>query len=65
VAADGIIYIADNDGKIYAVKAGPEFHLLQENNLGETTMSTPAIADNYLFFKTVNNLIAVSKTGKN
>ena len=61
VAADGIIYIADNDGKIYAVKAGPEFHLLQENNLGETTMSTPAIADNYLFFKTINHVIAVSK----
>ena len=60
VAADGIIYIADNDGKVYSVKAGPEFQLLQTNNLGETTMSTPAIADNYLFFKTVGHLIAVS-----
>jgi outer membrane protein assembly factor BamB len=61
VAADGIIYIADNDGKVYSVKAGPEFQLLQTNNLAETFMSTPAIADNYLFFKTVNQLIAVSK----
>ena len=61
VAADGIIYIADNDGKVYSVKAGPVYQLLHENNLNETIMSTPAIADNYLFFKTVNHLIAISK----
>ncbi|HSH20677.1 MAG TPA: PQQ-binding-like beta-propeller repeat protein, partial [Draconibacterium sp.] len=61
VAADGIIYIADNDGKVYSVKAGPEFQLMETNNLGETTMSTPAIADNYLFFKTIGHLVAISK----
>jgi outer membrane protein assembly factor BamB len=61
VAADGIIYIADNDGKVYSVKAGPVFQLLSENNLNEAVMSTPAIADNYLFFKTVGHLVAVSE----
>ena len=65
VAADGIIYIADNDGKVYSVKAGPEFQILETNNLGETFMSTPAIADNYLFFKTVNHLVAVSERENN
>jgi outer membrane protein assembly factor BamB len=65
VAADGIMYIADNDGKVYSVKAGPEFQLLHENNLGETYMSTLAISDNYLFFRTVNHLIAVTETNKN
>jgi hypothetical protein len=49
---------------VYSVQAGPEFRLLQENDLGETTMSTPAITDNYLFFKTINHVIAISKTGK-
>jgi outer membrane protein assembly factor BamB len=61
VAADGIIYITDNDGRVYSVKAGPDFELLHENNLGETCMTTPAIADNYLFFRTQNHLIAISK----
>lgn len=65
VAADGIIYIADNDGKVYSVKAGPEFQILETNNLGETFMSTPAIADNYLFFRTVNHLVAVSERKNN
>jgi outer membrane protein assembly factor BamB len=64
VAADGIIYIADNDGMVYSVKAGPVFEITGENNLGETYMSTPAIADNYMFFKTVNHLIAVSGKAK-
>jgi hypothetical protein len=60
VAADEIIYIADNDGNVYSVKAGPEYQLLQTNSLGETLMSTPAIADNCLFFRTVGHLVAIS-----
>ena len=59
VAADGIIYIGDNDGKVYSVKAGPEYQLLQTNNLGETLMSTPAIVKDYMFFKTIGHLVAV------
>lgn len=60
VASDGIIYIADNDGNVYSVQAGSEFKILHENNLGETLMTTPAIAENYLFFRTLNHLVAVS-----
>jgi outer membrane protein assembly factor BamB len=60
VASDGIIYITDNDGKVYSIKAGPDFELLHENNLGETCMTTPAISENYLLFRTQNHLIAVS-----
>jgi outer membrane protein assembly factor BamB len=44
VAADGIIYIADNDGVVYSVKAGSSYELLNENKLNEVVMSTPAIA---------------------
>ncbi|MEN8117705.1 MAG: PQQ-binding-like beta-propeller repeat protein [Bacteroidota bacterium] len=62
VAADSVIYIADNNGKVYSVKAGSEYELLKENSLDEVCMSTPAIAENYLFFRTSGHLIAVSKT---
>jgi outer membrane protein assembly factor BamB len=64
VAADGIIYITDNEGMVYSIKAGPEYQLLAENALGETCMSSPAIAENYLFFRTTKGLIAISKTNK-
>jgi len=60
VAADGIIYIADNNGSVYSVKAGPEYSLLAENRLHEAILSTPAIVKGYLFFRTQNHLIAVS-----
>ena len=59
VAADGIIYITDNDGVVYSVKAGPDFEILQENQLHETVMTTPAISEGYLFFRTGNHLVAV------
>ncbi|MDB4582330.1 PQQ-like beta-propeller repeat protein [Draconibacterium sp.] len=61
VAADEIIYITDNDGAVYSVKAGPKYELLRENKLDEVCMSTPAISENYLFFRTTDHLVAVSK----
>jgi outer membrane protein assembly factor BamB len=60
VAADGIIYIVDNDGVVYQVKAGETYELLAENNLNEVCMSTPAIAEDYLFFRTSRHLVAIS-----
>ena len=64
VASDGIIYFADNNGVVYLVKAGPEYELIGQNNLGEIYMSTPAIADRYMFFRTSGQVIAVTKTKK-
>lgn len=60
VAADGIIYIADNDGNVYSVKAGPEYELIATNSLNEVIMSTPAIVNKYLLFRTGQHVIAVS-----
>lgn len=61
VAADGIIYITENDGDVYSVKAGPEYIMQRRNTLDEVCMSTPAISENYLFFRTSGHLVAVSK----
>ncbi len=61
VAADGVIYIVDNDGVVYSVKAGAEYELLGENDLNEVCMSTPAITADYLLFRTSRHLVAVSK----
>jgi len=45
---------------VYRVKAGPEYELLGKNKLHDVCMSTPAIAKDYLFFRTAQHLIAVS-----
>lgn len=61
VAADGVIYVADNDGNVYSVKAGNNYELLETNKLNDVFMSTPAIAKDYLLFKTASGVIAVTK----
>jgi outer membrane protein assembly factor BamB len=43
------------------VKAGPVFELLAENDLGEYTLSSPAISDGQIFIRTDKALYAVGK----
>lgn len=61
VAADGVVYVADNNGSVYSVKAGPVFELLAINHLNDVYMSTPAIVKDYMIFKTAGQIVAVSK----
>lgn len=61
VASDGKIYIADEEGNVYVFKAGPEFSLLSTNSLGDICMTTPAITDNLIYFRTMKYLIAIGK----
>ncbi|MFW6289771.1 MAG: PQQ-binding-like beta-propeller repeat protein [Mariniphaga sp.] len=63
IASDGVIFIADNDGKVYVVQAGPEYKLLKENALNEPIMSTPAVSDNFLIIRTRNTLYGISERG--
>jgi len=61
VASDGKIYITDVKGIVYALAAGPEFKILGKMPLGDVCMTTPAITDGIIFFRTEKHLIAVSK----
>ena len=49
VLADGKIYITDEDGVTSVVQAGPKFALLAENDLGEYTLSSPAVSEGQIF----------------
>jgi outer membrane protein assembly factor BamB len=60
VAAEGKIYIANEDGDVYIVKAGPKYELLAKNSLDGVCLATPAISEGMLFFRTKNYLIAVA-----
>ncbi|HBE68652.1 MAG TPA: pyrrolo-quinoline quinone [Planctomycetaceae bacterium] len=59
VAADGKIYCASENGKVYVLKAGPEFEIVAKNRMDGPCFATPAIADGVLYFRTVENLIAI------
>jgi len=61
VASDGKIYITSVPGLVYILEEGPEFKILDASPLGDVCMTTPAITDNIIFFRTEGHLIAISK----
>jgi hypothetical protein len=60
VASDGKIYVIDDQGMVYILRAGPAYELLAQNDLGEICMVSPAISGNTIFFRTINQVIAVT-----
>jgi outer membrane protein assembly factor BamB len=62
VAADGKIYVANEDGRVFVLKPGPAFELLAENDMGEPVLATPAISEGTLLIRTKTQIIAVRDT---
>ncbi len=61
VASDGKIYLASEDGDIFAVKAGATFGLLGNNHIGQPLMATPAISEGVMFVRAQNDLFAIGR----
>ena len=61
VLADGKIYITDEDGVTSVVQAGPKFVLLAENDLGDYTLSSPAVSEGQIFVRTASFLYAIGQ----
>lgn len=59
VAADGKVYLVNEEGDAFVLKAGREYHLLQKNSLGERTLASPAIAGGDIFLRTDEHLIRI------
>lgn len=59
VSADGRIYWTAENGRVVVVRAADKFERLAENDLGEPSMASPAIADGTLYFRTRRQLIAI------
>jgi outer membrane protein assembly factor BamB len=59
VAADGKLYFASEEGVVYVVAEGFEFHQLAKNDLGEECMATPAISKGVLYYRTRGHLTAI------
>ena len=59
VAGDGRIYLANEDGQVFVIKAGPTYELLALNDMGGPVLATPAISEGRLFFRTATQLLAV------
>jgi len=60
IAADGYLYLTAEGGEVYVVLAGDEFQLVAENSIGATTLTTPAISNGVILFRTLDELIAIA-----
>jgi outer membrane protein assembly factor BamB len=52
VAADGMVFLVSEGGKVTVVKAGPQWEVLAVNDLKEDAQATPAIAFGHLYIRT-------------
>ncbi|MSU22577.1 MAG: pyrrolo-quinoline quinone [Opitutus sp.] len=53
------VYFTSELGNVRVIAATEKFSLVATNSLGETCLSTPAISDGMLFFRTREKLVAV------
>ncbi len=60
VAADGKIYLSNEDGEMIVVAAGREFKRIATNSMGELLMATPALSDGVMFVRSQRTLTAIS-----
>jgi outer membrane protein assembly factor BamB len=61
IAADGRIYVSNNDGATFVIKAGAEFELLGTNNLGERITASPAVSGNDVFYRTDSHVYCIGR----
>ena len=59
VAADGKVYFAGEDGHVFVLKAGRTYELVATNDMGETTLATPALSEGLMYWRTQRHVIAI------
>lgn len=61
VAADGKIYLSNEDGDILIVSAGEKFAHIATNSMGELLMATPALSEGVMYVRTAQSIFAVGR----
>jgi outer membrane protein assembly factor BamB len=59
IASDGRIYLSNNEGTTFVVRAGRDFESLATNELGERITASPAISGNELIYRTDSHLYCI------
>ncbi|MEE2778126.1 MAG: PQQ-binding-like beta-propeller repeat protein [Acidobacteriota bacterium] len=59
IAADGLLYLASEDGDIFVVQTGEAFDLIATNTMGERLMATPALAGRHMYVRGERTLFAI------
>ena len=63
VAADGKIYLSNEDGEILVISAGEKFNHIATNSMGELLMATPALSEGVMYVRSASSLFAIGRKG--
>jgi outer membrane protein assembly factor BamB len=61
VAGDGKIFITNDAGTTYVLKAGERFELLAKNSIAAYTLASPAISGGQLYLRNERHLICIGR----
>ena len=61
VAADGKIYLSNEDGEILVIGAGEKFAHISTNSMGELLMATPALSEGVMYVRSSSSLFAIGR----
>jgi outer membrane protein assembly factor BamB len=61
ILADNHVYMTDDDGVTYVLKANGSFDVVSRNPLGEECYSSPAVSRGQIFIRTANHLYCIGK----
>ena len=59
VAADGHVYLVNEDGETVVLEAGPDARVVSRNAVGERALASPAIAHGRIYIRTDQHLFAI------
>jgi outer membrane protein assembly factor BamB len=55
------LLLLNEDGMTYVIRCGKELQVLQQNDLGEPTLATPAVVGGRIYFRTADHLVCVGR----
>ena len=61
VCIDGKIYCANDNGRVYVIRAGDRYELIAENELGHPTKATPAVSGGVMYWRTDSHIISLGR----
>ena len=61
IAADGKIYLSNEDGEILVIAAGDKFSHVATNSMGELLMATPALSEGVMYVRSAQSLFAIGR----
>ena len=59
-AYNGKLFGLAENGKTFVLKAGPEFEIIETNDLDELCIATPSIAQGKLFIRTASSVYCIT-----